>query len=91
MRSAPPLGDELTARLGTPKRVRTLGSSPRSNVWRATLGGTPVVIKHLVAGPGADELLPTGGRGAARRHVIDGAVRRWCPDCSVRIRPSGWW
>jgi aminoglycoside phosphotransferase (APT) family kinase protein len=55
MRSAPPLGDELTARLGTPKQVHTLGSSPRSNVWRAEFGGTPAVIKHLVAGPGADD------------------------------------
>jgi hypothetical protein len=34
--------------------VRTLGSSPRSNVWRAVFGGTPAVIKHLVASPGAD-------------------------------------
>lgn len=55
MRSTPPLGEELTARLGTPKRVRTLDSSPRSQVWRAEFGGTPAVIKHLVAGPGADD------------------------------------
>jgi hypothetical protein len=55
MRSAPPLGEELTARLGTPKRVRTLSSSPRSNVWHAEFGGTAAVIKHLVAGPGADD------------------------------------
>lgn len=51
----PPLGDELRARLGTPKQVHPLASSPRSEVWRATLDGTPAVIKHLVAGPGADE------------------------------------
>ncbi|MEZ0106903.1 tRNA A-37 threonylcarbamoyl transferase component Bud32 [Catenulispora sp. EB89] len=55
MRSAPPLGDELTALLGSPKRVRSLASSPRSEVWRARLDGTPAVIKQLVAGPGAEE------------------------------------
>ena len=55
MHSAPPLGDELTARLGSPKRVRSLASSPRSDVWYAEFGGTPAVIKHLVAGPGAEE------------------------------------
>lgn len=55
MRSAPPLGDELKTRLGPPKRVRSLDSSPRSNVWRATFGDTQTVIKHLVAGPGADD------------------------------------
>jgi tRNA A-37 threonylcarbamoyl transferase component Bud32 len=55
MHSAPRLGEDLKARLGTPKKVRTLDSSPRSEVWRATLDGTPAVIKHLVAGPGADE------------------------------------
>ncbi|MEY9888724.1 tRNA A-37 threonylcarbamoyl transferase component Bud32 [Catenulispora sp. MAP5-51] len=55
MRSRPPLGDGLEARLGTPKRVRSLASSPRSDVWRATFGGTRAVIKHLVAGDGADD------------------------------------
>ncbi len=55
MRSAPPLGDELRSRLGPPKRVRTLASSPRSKVWRVWLDGTPAVVKQLVAGPGADE------------------------------------
>ena len=55
MQSGPRLGDELTARLGAPKQVRTLASSPRSEVWRATFGDTPAVIKHLVAGPGADD------------------------------------
>ena len=55
MRSAPPLSDELTALLGSPKRVRSLASSPRSEVWHARLDGTPAVIKQLVAGPGAQE------------------------------------
>jgi hypothetical protein len=55
MWSAPPLGDELRSRFGKPKRVSTLGSSPRSRVWRARLDGRPAVIKQLIAGPGADE------------------------------------
>ena len=55
MRSAPRLGAALTARLGAPKQVRTLTSSPRSEVWRATFGNTQAVIKHLVAGAGADD------------------------------------
>lgn len=55
MKSAPLLGEDLKARLGAPRKVRTLDSSPRSQVWSATLDGTPAVIKHLLAGPGADE------------------------------------
>ena len=55
MQSEPPLGEELKARLGTPKHVRALDSSPRSEVWRATFGDTRAVIKHLVADPSADD------------------------------------
>jgi tRNA A-37 threonylcarbamoyl transferase component Bud32 len=55
MWSAPPLGDELRSRFGKPKRVSTLASSPRSRVWRARLDGRAVVVKQLIAGPGADE------------------------------------
>lgn len=53
--AAPRLGEDLSALLGTPKQVRALASSPRSEVWYATFAGTPAVIKHLVAGPGAEE------------------------------------
>lgn len=53
MRQALPLGEELLSRLGSPRRVRRLGSSPRSRVWRAELSGTPVVVKQLVDGPEA--------------------------------------
>nr|WP_255950020.1 aminoglycoside phosphotransferase family protein [Streptomyces sp. ODS25] len=45
----------MRGELGRPVRARTLGSSPRSRVWRAELSGSPVVIKQLVEGPGADE------------------------------------
>ncbi|MFK4086204.1 aminoglycoside phosphotransferase family protein [Kribbella sp. NPDC020789] len=50
-----PFGAELRAELGTPRRVRRLGSSPRSRVWRADVSGTPVVVKQLVDAPEADE------------------------------------
>ncbi|MEU3712123.1 phosphotransferase family protein [Streptomyces catenulae] len=55
MCSAPPFGDELRSRLGTPRRARRLESSPRSRVWRAELSGTPVVVKQLVDAPEAAE------------------------------------
>ncbi|WP_030262275.1 aminoglycoside phosphotransferase [Streptomyces sp. NRRL B-24484] len=50
-----PFGERLRAELGTPRGARRLGSSPRSRVWRAELAGTPVVVKQLRAGPGADD------------------------------------
>ncbi|RKE21037.1 phosphotransferase [Streptomyces sp. TLI_171] len=50
-----PLGERLRAELGPPRRVRRLVSSPRSRVWRAELGGAPVVVKQLVDSPGADD------------------------------------
>ncbi|NUR58256.1 MAG: aminoglycoside phosphotransferase family protein [Catenulispora sp.] len=55
MWSKVPLGTELRAELGPPRRVRTLASSPRSRVWRAEFGGARAVVKQLVAGAGADE------------------------------------
>ena len=55
MWSKPPLSAELKARFGPPKQVRSLASSPRSQVWRAHFDDMPVVVKQLVAGPGADE------------------------------------
>ncbi|MEU6050207.1 aminoglycoside phosphotransferase family protein [Streptomyces xanthochromogenes] len=54
-------GDVLRTRLGPPTGVRSLSSSPRSQVWRVELPDTagdglrPAVVKHLVDGPGADE------------------------------------
>jgi len=41
----------LRAELGRPRRLRRLGSSPRSRVWRAEIAATPVVIKQIVGGP----------------------------------------
>ncbi|MFC0599972.1 aminoglycoside phosphotransferase family protein [Streptomyces palmae] len=55
MTSKLPLGEELRARLGQPRRVRRLESSPRSRVWRAELAGVPVVVKRLVDAPEADD------------------------------------
>lgn len=55
MFSKAPVGEELQAELGRPRGVRRLPSSPRSQVWRAEFDGTRAVVKHLVAGPGADE------------------------------------
>ncbi|MEU6988268.1 phosphotransferase [Streptomyces sp. NPDC046324] len=50
-----PFGDELRSELGSPRRARRLGSSPRSRVWRAELSGTPVVVKQLIDAPEAAE------------------------------------
>ena len=53
MWSRPPLSEKLRGELGVPRRVRRLGSSPRSRVWRAELSGSAVVVKQFVDGPGA--------------------------------------
>ncbi|MFB7663233.1 aminoglycoside phosphotransferase family protein [Kitasatospora sp. NPDC056138] len=55
MWSEVPFGDGLRAGLGALRRPRRLASSPRSRVWRAELARGPVVVKQLVAGPGAEE------------------------------------
>ncbi|MFE3683197.1 phosphotransferase family protein [Streptomyces sp. NPDC059095] len=54
-------GDVLRAELGSPTAVRSLSSSPRSQVWRVELPARAqarprqAVVKHLVDGPGAEE------------------------------------
>lgn len=50
-----PFGEELRAELGSPRRSRRLGSSPRSRVWRVVLPEATVVVKQIVGGPDADE------------------------------------
>ncbi|MFE9469409.1 phosphotransferase [Streptomyces virginiae] len=50
-----PFGDELRAELGSPRRSRRLGSSPRSRVWRVELPDATAVVKQIVDGPDADE------------------------------------
>ncbi len=50
-----PLGERLRAEVGSPRRARRLGSSPRSRVWRVELSGTPAVVKQFVGGPAAAE------------------------------------
>ncbi|MBF9068765.1 phosphotransferase [Streptacidiphilus fuscans] len=64
-----PFGERLQAELGPARKVHRLESSPRSRVWRAELSGTPMVVKHLVDAPEADERYDrevTGLRLAAR-------------------------
>jgi Ser/Thr protein kinase RdoA (MazF antagonist) len=53
MWSEVPLGDELRAEFGPPRRVQRLRSSPRSRVWLIERTGAPVVVKQLVEGPNA--------------------------------------
>ncbi len=49
----PPYGDQLRDELGAPKWRRQLASSPRSLVWTADLGSTPVVVKQVIGEPAA--------------------------------------
>lgn len=49
----PDYGDALRARLGAPTWLTRLGSSPRSLVWLAEVGGTPVVVKQATGGADA--------------------------------------
>ncbi|WP_199753020.1 phosphotransferase [Actinoplanes sp. ATCC 53533] len=70
-----PLGVVLRDRLGRPRRVRSLVSSPRSRVWRAEFAGTPTVVKQIVGGPDAvdrfdRELLALRLAGAGRPRVV---------------------
>jgi fructosamine-3-kinase len=48
-----PLGDELRAEFGPPRRVQKLRSSPRSHVWSIDRTGASVIVKQLVEGPNA--------------------------------------
>jgi hypothetical protein len=48
-----PFSDRLRTEFGAARAPRRLASSPRSNVWRAELGGTPAVVKQIVGGPDA--------------------------------------
>ncbi|GAA3337172.1 hypothetical protein GCM10020358_12480 [Amorphoplanes nipponensis] len=75
LRRALPLGPALRERLGRPRRVRRLASSPRSRVWRAEFAGTPAVVKQIVggadpAGRFARELTALRRAGAARPPVV---------------------
>ena len=74
-RRALPLGPALRDRLGRPRRVRTIASSPRSRVWRADFAGTPAVIKQIVGGADAvrrfhRELTALRLAGVARPAVV---------------------
>ncbi|MDN3351503.1 hypothetical protein [Actinomadura sp. DC4] len=67
-----PFGAALTARLGTARDPRPLASSPRSNVWRAGVGGAQVVVKQIV-----------GGADARARYEREVAALR----LAARVRP----
>ncbi|MFE7773967.1 aminoglycoside phosphotransferase family protein [Streptomyces sp. NPDC057445] len=64
-----PLGERLRGELGTPRRVRAIGSSPRSHVWHVELDGTPAVVKQLAAGDGDKD-------GADERYAREVAALR---------------
>ncbi|HKN99977.1 MAG TPA: hypothetical protein VJX10_22865 [Pseudonocardiaceae bacterium] len=49
----PDYGAALRARLGQPVWLKRLASSPRSLVWLAEVGGTPVVVKQVAGGADA--------------------------------------
>ncbi|MEU8228151.1 phosphotransferase [Actinoplanes sp. NPDC048967] len=74
-RRALPLGPALRDRLGRPRRVRAIASSPRSRVWRAEFAGTPAVVKQIVGGADAArrfgrELTALRLAGATRPAVV---------------------
>ncbi|HEY4459885.1 MAG TPA: aminoglycoside phosphotransferase family protein [Pseudonocardiaceae bacterium] len=50
-----PFGDALRDELGSPRRARKLGSSPRSRVWQVELASGPAIVKQVVEAPDADE------------------------------------
>lgn len=63
--------EELRSRLGNPRWIRRLPSSPRSQVWLAEFDGFPAVVKQVVDSPDADERYGrevTALRLAARVH-----------------------
>ncbi|HEX3593310.1 MAG TPA: hypothetical protein VHV74_27105 [Pseudonocardiaceae bacterium] len=53
MTRKPDYGERLRDTLGTPRWLRGLGSSPRSVVWTADIGSTPVVVKQATGGADA--------------------------------------
>lgn len=50
-----PFGDALRDELGSPRRARKLGSSPRSRVWQVELANGPAIVKQIVEAPDAAE------------------------------------
>jgi hypothetical protein len=67
-----PFGERLRAGLGPARHPRQLASSPRSNVWRADVGGAAVVVKQIV-----------GGADAAERYAREVAAL----ELAARVRP----
>jgi hypothetical protein len=47
--------EELRSLMGDPRWIRRLNSSPRSQVWLAEFDRSPVIVKQVTGGQGADE------------------------------------
>ena len=67
-----PFGERLRAGLGPARHPHPLVSSPRSNVWRAEVGGAQVVVKQIV-----------GGTDAAARYAREVTAL----ELAARVRP----
>ena len=77
MWSPMPFSETLQAELGSPKRSRRLGSSPRSRVWRVELAGGQAVVKQIV-----------GGADAARRYAREVAALRLAARAASPVAPA---
>lgn len=67
-----PVGEQLRAAMGSPRPIRRLASSPRSQVWLVELDGSPAVVKQVV-----------GGLDAADRYAREVTALR----LAARVRP----
>ncbi|MCG5215934.1 phosphotransferase [Streptosporangium soli] len=68
----------LRAVLGEPAEVESVQSSPRSEVWMATFGGTETVVKRVVGGSDATER-------CAREIIALGFAARAEPPVAARL------
>ncbi len=66
MRRRLPLSNDLLGELGPVRSAKRIASSPRSRVWKAEAGRTPVVVKQIIGRDGAYEREVAGLTLAAR-------------------------
>nr|WP_042177739.1 phosphotransferase [Kibdelosporangium sp. MJ126-NF4]CEL12720.1 hypothetical protein [Kibdelosporangium sp. MJ126-NF4]CTQ93480.1 hypothetical protein [Kibdelosporangium sp. MJ126-NF4] len=69
------VGPALRAKLGTPRPVRRLASSPRSRVWLVEFDSAPAIVKQIVGEPDAlaryhREVTALGLAARARQPVV---------------------
>lgn len=76
MPSMSEFGDRLRAELGEPRRVKRLGSSPRSKVWWTELPGGAAIVKQI-----------TGGTDAAQRFQRELTALRLADPAEPRVVP----